>query len=80
MKLVIDIDDKVYRLLERENFINMTVQEIHDTIRKGVPYDRQKCNECILNEGNGNCVLDGIPCIYLALEYVEGRKTKNERI
>lgn len=76
MKLVIDIDDKVYHMFKRDNFLNMSEYEIHDAIRKGIPYDRHKCNECILNDGKGSCVLEGIPCIYLALEYVWKEKDK----
>ena len=75
MKLVIELDDKVYRLLKRDNFLNMTVQELHDVIRKGIPYDRYKCNECILNNG-GDCILEGCPCIYLALEYLDRLKRR----
>lgn len=77
MKLVIDIDDKVYQFFNRSNFLNMGVDEIVNTIRKGIPYDRYKCNECILNDGD-NCILEGCSCIYLALEYLDRLKRKEQ--
>lgn len=79
MKLVIELDDKTYRQLKRDNFLNMTVQEIHDVIRNGSPYNSFQCKDCILHDGKG-CVLEYFPCIYDALEYTGRRKTNDKHI
>lgn len=76
MKLVIDIDRKTYRVFKRDNFLNMGVDELWDAIRKGIPYERYKCNECVMNDGN-NCILEGCSCIYLALEHLDQLKRKD---
>ena len=74
MKLVIDIDDKTYRVFKRDNFLNMGVDELWDAIRKGTPLNA-RCKDCILGDETG-CVLEYYPCIYEAIEYVYRRKER----
>ena len=76
MKLVIDIDDKVYKMLKKANFLNMSEDEVRDTISKGMPYKSFRCKDCILDDGK-DCILEYYPCIYEAMEYVGRRKTNN---
>ena len=75
MKLVIELDDKVYKQLKRDNFLNMSVQEIRDVIRNGTTYTSARCKDCILDDGKV-CVLEYYPCIYEALDFVYRRKEK----